>query len=123
MFTQEFVKSVFDYNSETGIFIWKVRRSQSTKAGSVAGTKDSFGHIQIRIGEKQNNTRRKVCAHQLAWLYFYGEWPKFPIDHINGNPSDNRITNLRYATTSQNNSNARLYTNNSSGIKGVHFNK
>lgn len=41
------------------------------------------------------------------------------IDHINANRRDNRSQNLRAATLSQNNFNARNRTNNTSGYKGV----
>lgn len=47
----------------------------------------------------------------------------FEADHINGNKLDNRITNLRYATASQNHSNSKVYKSNRSGFKGVGFHK
>jgi hypothetical protein len=62
-------------------------------------------------------------AHRLAWLYSYGVWPREEIDHINGEKSDNRLTNLRLATHSENRANAGPQKNNSSGYKGVGFNK
>jgi hypothetical protein len=57
--------------------------------------------------------------HRLAWFYMKGVWPKGDIDHIKGDKSDNRITNLREATTSQNKANERIRVNNTSGYKGV----
>ena len=59
-------------------------------------------------------------AHRLAWLYIYGQWPNGQIDHINRNPSDNRIVNLREATVAENGHNAGLRIDNTSGFKGVH---
>ncbi|EOC1198696.1 HNH endonuclease [Cronobacter sakazakii] len=51
---------------------------------------------------------KKYAAHRLAWFYYHGKWPKEDIDHINGNPSDNSIRNLREATRAQNSHNRRL---------------
>lgn len=49
----------------------------------------------------------------------HGEWPSKEIDHINGSRTDNRITNLRQATSAQNKQNARMRSDNSSGYPGV----
>lgn len=58
-------------------------------------------------------------AHRLAWFFMTGEWPILDIDHINGDRSDNRWSNLRLANDSQNGANKRRYKNNKSGFKGV----
>lgn len=55
----------------------------------------------------------------MAWLYVYGEWPDFEIDHINGDAHDNRICNLRRATHQQNMANSKVRAHNASGLKGV----
>jgi hypothetical protein len=52
----------------------------------------------------------------------YGEWPPLQLDHVNGNPVDNRFANLRLASASQNSANARRPVTNTSGFKGVHLN-
>jgi len=59
-------------------------------------------------------------AHRLAWLYVTGSWPDFEVDHVNLDGTDNRWANLRLATSSQNQRNRRLQSNNTSGYKGVH---
>ena len=59
-------------------------------------------------------------AHRLAWLYTKGYWPKNQIDHINHNNSDNRIVNLRDASHSENQRNAKRAKTNTSGYTGVH---
>jgi len=46
-------------------------------------------------------------AHRLAWLYMAGAWPSGVIDHMNGDPSDNRWSNLRDVTQAENNANRR----------------
>jgi hypothetical protein len=65
----------------------------------------------------------RYYLHRLAWYYVYGQWPERDVDHINGDPSDNRITNLRLATQTQNNANARRRRDNTSGFKGVTWNR
>lgn len=65
----------------------------------------------------------KYFAHRLAWFYVRGEWPPAEIDHINCDPSDNRISNLRPATRTENSANTRRPRHNSSGVKGVAWDK
>ncbi len=60
-------------------------------------------------------------AHRLAWLYVHGEWPDCEVDHVNGNRSDNRISNLRLATPTQNRMNGARRRDNATGFRGVHF--
>lgn len=117
MLTQELVKSLFHYNPDTGNFTWRAPAG-CRKANDIAGTHSSRGYIQVKIKGK------KYSAHRLAWLYVYGEWPKFQIDHINGKRSDNRITNLRDVPRSINVQNQTVHhKNNSSKLLGVTFHK
>lgn len=52
-----------------------------------------------------------------------GEWPKQIVDLINGDRGDDRWANLREATYSQNNQNMTIRSDNTSGVKGVGWNK
>lgn len=61
--------------------------------------------------------------HRVAWYFHYGVWPARFVDHINGNRSDNRIVNLRLATPSENLQNRGKPKNNTSGFKGVSWNR
>jgi len=104
------------YDPETGFFIRKFNKMGSKKFhGKVAGYK-SKGSILIGVGG------RAYFAHRLAWLYVYGEWPKNDIDHIDGNSLNNKLSNLRLATPSENLRNRGKQKNNKSGYKGVYFN-
>lgn len=66
---------------------------------------------------------KKYKAHRLAWLCVNGEWPLGEIDHINRDKSDNRISNLRVVSRSENMQNRSMASNNTSGHKGVVWNK
>lgn len=110
------LREILKYTPETGVFIWKVSASNCIKSGDVAGTQIN-GYCYIRV------LGRKYAAHRLAWLYVYGEWPIQQIDHINRNRSDNRICNLRTATVAENAQNTSLPDRNTSGHKGVSWNK
>ena len=61
-------------------------------------------------------------AHRIIWCMMTGKWPN-KIDHINGDPSDNRWINLREATLTENQQNRRIGKNNRSGVMGVRWNK
>jgi len=121
--TAEYVRSILDYNPETGAFTWKhrsdVRKEWNTRyAGKNASNFD------------KSNNRFFVCinhihyyAHRLAWIYMTGEWPKELIDHEDLNPQNNKWDNLREATPSQNQQNQGKPITNTSGYKGVAFHK
>jgi hypothetical protein len=113
MLTQEYLKSVLHYSPQTGLFTNLMARRNRAKKGAVAGGLHPKGYITICLNYKS------YLAHRLAWLYVYGELPE-RIDHINGNPADNRITNLRECTNSQNLHNRGNPANNRTGYKGVY---
>ena len=120
LLTQEYLKSVLNYDLNTGEFRWKINKSRRAKKGDLAGCTDinkSSGYTRIWINYKSYR------AHRLAWLWMTGEWPQFEIDHKNRIRSDNRWNNLRPATNSQNKINGKAYKNNKSGYKGVYWNK
>jgi hypothetical protein len=112
MLTLERLRELLIFVPETGLFYWKVDRPP-VRAGVVAGGLNGRGYIQICID------KHLYLAHRLAWLYMTGEWPPADIDHENLNRSDNRWTNLRDATRSQNGANQGIRSDNTSGFKGV----
>ena len=115
--TQEEIKRKLRYEPTTGIFYW-VCNSGPAKAGDVAGCLDKrTGYVRIQLDGKN------YLAHRLAWFYMLGRWPKEQIDHIDSVRSNNRFSNLREASHAQNQWNKALQKNNSSGHKGVCWNK
>jgi len=117
MLTQEYVKSLFDYDPKTGIFLWKIQKSKNCKVGTEAGTKHKLGYRILRIDWIEYK------AHRIAWLYVYGHMPQKYIDHKNRIRDDNRICNLREVTYSENCQNITIPKHNSTGCVGVYFNK
>lgn len=115
--TAEFLKNVLDYDPETGFFVWKQRFGKRGVPGKRAGTVDFNGYVVITINKKRHK------AHRLAWLWMHGAWPEIAIDHINGERTDNRISNLREANWSENQHNRRLQRNNKSGYPGVSWDR
>jgi len=113
--TAEQLRSILDYDPETGIFTWKASTSNRVKVGDVAGCSNGDGYLRIRLHN------RLFLAHRLAWLYVYGSWPEDQLDHVNRVRTDNRISNLREVTNKQNQQNASKRSNNTSGHPGVYW--
>lgn len=114
--TAERARELLDYFPETGEFRWKVGRG-GRASGSIAGHVDLDGYRRIRI------EGALYLAHRLAWLIAHGSWPTLEIDHRNVVPGDDRIDNLREATRAQNHQNIGLRSDNTSGFKGVSFDR
>lgn len=111
--TAERLHELLDYDLLTGTFTWRVAHRGTAKAGAVAGSPGA-GYVCIRIDG------RRYLAHRLAWLYVHGGWPDTQVDHINGDPTDNRLANLRMATPAQNQQNQRrARADNKCGLLGV----
>jgi hypothetical protein len=114
--SQDELKELLDYNPETGIFVWKKHLKQSNKyEGDLAGCLHGGGYIAIQI------KGIRYYAHRLAWLYMYGKFPEKELDHINRVKSDNRISNLREVTRSQNMRNVGIRQDNTSGETHISF--
>ena len=109
--TAERLREVLDYDPETGVFtrVLKTCGTRRTK-----GSINLAGYLTIRIGDTAH------YCHRLAWLYVHGSWPSGEIDHVDGDRSNNRISNLRDATRSVNNQNRkRAQRRSDSGVLGV----
>lgn len=110
---QKRLKELFTYEPDTGILRWRSGGGNKKKS-LIAGTPNKWNYLAVKV-DGVNYT-----AHRLAWLYIYGYMPS-QLDHIDGNPHNNAIANLREANSYQNARNKRLRKDNKSGFKGVNW--
>jgi hypothetical protein len=114
--TFERLNELLFIDAEKGLFVWKSNTGGRGKKDKEAGTLMSNGYVKIGIDGKE------YLAHRIMWLFVHGEYPKTNIDHKDRCRSNNCISNLRLATPKQNAENM-FRKSNTSGFKGVHFNK
>lgn len=108
------LRSRLSYDPDTGAFTW-LRAYHSRRIGKAAGCPNQFGYLIIGIN------RQTFFAHRVAWFLYYGCWPRVELDHIDRNPANNRISNLRECTKLQNLANRAVFKRSSTGVKGVCF--
>lgn len=117
--TQQRVRELLNYNTETGVFTWLPRNNKAFRhAGLVAGCKDNNDYICIKIDG------RMYLAHRVAFLYVEGSWPVKHVDHRDHNPENNKWSNLRKSDVSFNMENKIAACKNKKHSKylGVHWN-
>jgi hypothetical protein len=115
--TAERLRELLRYEPETGRFFWLERSGRGIKkscSGSLAGNLNNTGYRRVTLD------RKMYLEHRLAWFWVHGEWPEY-IDHINRDRSDNRISNLRPCSMSENLMNTVVRKNNKTGITGIHW--
>ena len=111
--TQKQLKELLEYRD--GELYWKVSPAKNVFIGDKAGGIDNKGRVRVCINKKSYQ------AHRLIFLICYGHLPKM-LDHIDGNPLNNKIENLRSANFSTNGFNRKISINNTSGVKGLAWN-
>lgn len=113
---EEYLRENLRYDPETGR-LWWTKPFSHRRLDRPAGGKGEGGYLIITI--KTPSRRYLLRCHRICWLLYYGFWPNNLLDHINGNRSDNRISNLRLASNQQNQRNRKVRINSSSKYKGV----
>lgn len=115
--TPQRLRELLTYDLESGVFTRNTSTGGSY-AGAISGYKAPDNRIKIYVDGKNYN------AHRLVWLYVYGYIPDIDIDHIDGDPSNNRLANLREVSHKVNLQNRKGPTKrNELGMMGVIRNK
>lgn len=131
--TADELRQLLEYDPDTGAFRWKTRpvewfshcsaghRERICNSWNAAwaqkdpGRIDGYGYLIITVNHSH------LRAHRIAWCITHGEWPSEQIDHINGDRADNRLSNLRASTHTENQRNMRRSRANTSGVTGVYW--
>jgi len=118
--TLERARELLDYDPDTGVFRWRVRpwKRSRAKAGDVAGHQRRDGYTRVGVDGVSH------YGHRLALFISTGEWPSEEVDHIDRNPANNRLSNLRAVSKTVNAQNipGPRY-NNKSGYLGARYHK
>lgn len=110
--TLQRLKVLLRYDPDTGNF-YRLVTMGSQVAGTIAGTPHKEGYVDLTVDGI------RLLAHRLAWFYMTGAWPVADVDHRDRNKANNRWSNLREASRSQNMANCGALANNRCGIRGV----
>ena len=108
----EYARQILAYDKQTGDFTWKVRTGRRAKIGAKATVIQKGRNTVTLMGTR-------FQASNVAWLYVYGEWPNFEVDHRDQNKFNDAIDNLRPSNTSKNMMNRGKTKANKTGFKGV----
>ena len=111
MFTDD-LRNVFKYDASTGV-ITRLVRTGNYQPNTVCNSLTTGGYIKVTYKGRQ------FLGHRLAWFLYYDEQPPEFIDHNDLDKTNNRITNLRAATNSQNQMNIKVHERSKTGIKGI----
>jgi hypothetical protein len=112
--TYEQAHEFFEYRD--GDLYWKINPKYHNKIGKKVGTLNEEGYVTCGLFHKSH------YVHRIIYLMHHGKTPA-QVDHIDNNKSNNKIENLRAASQQQNSCNEKLRSTNTSGVKGVSFNK
>jgi len=124
MLTRDELLEILSFDESIARFRWKriegddakTKRFNAKYAGRIAGSATAHGalvYVTVKIKKKPYR------EHRLVWLYYAGELPTEPIDHIDGDGLNNRFENLRLAVGGLNTRNQALSKRNTSGYCGV----
>lgn len=118
--TVDRLRQLFSYDATTGVLYWNIPKSNRVKSGDVAGCakgRVANQHLAVSIDG------RSYKVHRVVWCMSTGEWPTSSLDHKDGNPFNNRLSNLRECSSSENSFNRGPQRTNTTGFKGVTLDK
>lgn len=110
--TKHLLHTLFKYKD--GNLFWKIKPCKNIAIGKKAGSLDKDGYVTVRYNKKSYK------AHRLIFMMHYGYMPLF-LDHIDRDPSNNKVENLREVSHSENLQNKGMYKTNKSGYKYIQW--
>lgn len=113
----ETLRQIVDYDDDARGLVWRKTWGKRVRGEKIGTPTSRKGYLAVAF------SGRRYSVHRLVWLYVYGYLPNGFIDHIDGDPSNNRVSNLREVSQCQNLANSGLNSRNTSGHKGVCFSK
>lgn len=124
------IRQLVSYDAETGLFVWRERdvsmfRQGDRQANACAVWNARFaGRPAFNCANSNGYLSGRINgvifgAHRVAYALHHGKWPPHDIDHINGDKTDNRASNIRAVTEAENMRNRAISKNNASGFMGV----
>jgi len=124
MISIEYLRKVLEYSN--GKLCWKYDENQRPQwnaqhTGWIAGHVRPRGYSQITFRPNERNGLEKtkyIMVHRIIFAIHHGYWP-ITVDHINRNPRDNRIENLREATMAEQCQNSGVPKNSTTGYRGI----
>lgn len=98
------IEQYIKYNSKVGKLFW-IKEPRTKGGKKVIGLEcgDKYKYKSVRLFKK------KYLYHRLCWFLYYGQWPDGIIDHLDGNPHNNKIKNLRNTNRRGNSTNLKLH--------------
>lgn len=112
--TKEEVLAKLSYDRNAGTLQWNMEGRHRWRGQQAGYLNPVAGYLVVKIG------KYNYQLHRIIWLLETGSFPENLIDHINGDRSDNRFSNLRDATHSQNLQNVKYKSRGEYGM-GVRY--
>ncbi len=131
----ETLRELLQYEAASGRLIWLAREAKHSFGAEQSAEHTAkiwnakYAGKPALVALNQNGYQHGTIfgkfysAHRVAWALHFGEWPENGIDHINGDRTDNRISNLRDVPDRVNAKNQKQNCRNTSGVTGVHLHK
>ncbi len=118
---QESVKDLYDlcpkkFRYEDGNLFFKEDFHSKQRKGDMVTSVNNCGYLKVCLNKKN------YLVHRLIFLMHKGYLPEL-LDHIDMNKQNNTIENLREADKELNSWNREKQNNNTSGFRGVSWNK